>query len=284
MSLIKVDTSPYIIEPKSNLLSLDLREIWRYRDLLILFVRRDFVAQYKQTILGPLWYLLQPLFTTLIFTFIFGRIAGLSTDGVPHMLFYLAGLTPWNYFADCINNTADTFRKNEHIFGKVYFPRVIVPLSVVIANLVKFGIQLLILLALYLYFVLDGAAVTPNATLLLFPLLVFILGGLGLGFGMIISSMTTKYRDLLFLITFGVQLLLYATPVIYPLSTIPERYKPWIMANPMTGVVETFKFGALSAGEFSWGLLGYSFGFTCLLLLLALITFNRTEKTFMDTI
>ena len=276
--------SPIVIEPRRSLLSLDLHGIWRYRDLLMLFVRRDFVSQYTQTILGPLWYLVQPLLTTLTFTVIFGNIAGISTDGLPKILFYLAGITAWNYFADCLTKTADVFKTNEHIFGKVYFPRVVVPLSIVLSHLVKFGIQFLIFLAVYLYFFFSGAPVQPNTAIFLLPFLILLTAGLGLGFGLIISALTTKYRDLAFLITFGIQLLMYATPVIYPLATIPDNYLPFILANPMTSVVETFKYGFFGTGTFSWGLLGYSTGFMVVLLMGSLVIFNHTERTFIDTV
>lgn len=273
-----------IITPERPLFRLDLYEVWRYRDLLFLFVRRNVVAEYKQTILGPLWYFIQPLLTTIMFTIIFGRLAGISTDGVPPMLFYLAGITCWNYFAESLNKTATTFRDNQNIFGKVYFPRLIVPLSVVITNLLKFGIQLILFLAFYFYFLFQGSNIQPNATALLFPILVAILAGLGLGFGLLVTSMTTKYRDLVFLISFGVQLFMYATPVIYPLSEVPDQYQWMSVLNPMTAVIETFKFSMLGKGTFAWHYLAYSFGFTMILLIGGILVFNRTEKNFMDTV
>lgn len=273
-----------VITPKKSLFDLNLREVWRYRDLLSLFVRRDIVAQYKQTILGPLWYFIQPLLTTLMFTVVFSNIAGISTDGVPPMLFYLAGVTNWNYFAEVLNKTATTFKDNQNLFGKVYFPRLVVPLSIVISNLVKYGIQLLLFFGFYFYFMTQGAGLQPNGAAALFPLLLLLLAGLGLGFGLIVTSLTTKYRDLVFLLTFAVQLAMYATPVIYPLSAIPAEYQ-WIAAiNPMTAVIETFKYGLLGQGTFLWAQLSYSAFFTIGILLLGIAIFNRTERTFMDTV
>lgn len=273
-----------VITPQKSLFDLKLKEVWRYRDLMLLFVRRDIVAQYKQTILGPLWYFIQPLFTTVVFTVVFGNIAGISTDSVPPMLFYLAGVTNWNYFAECLNKTATTFKDNQNIFGKVYFPRLVVPLSIVTSSLLKYGIQLVMFLGFFVYFLFQNAGVQPNAYALLFPLIIILLAGLGLGFGLLITSMTTKYRDLIFLLQFGVQLAMYATPVIYPLSEIPDQYQ-WIsIINPMTAVIETFKYGFLGQGTFSWGALGYSFGFMVVLLLAGIAVFNRTEKNFMDTV
>jgi len=273
-----------IIEPRTRLLDLRLRELWRYRDLVMMFVRRDFVANYKQTILGPLWFFIQPLLTTIMFVFIFGRVAGLSTDGLPMMAFYLAGITIWTYFSEAFNKTASVFRDNAQIFGKVYFPRLTMPVSIVISNLVRFLIQFSLFIAVWAYYLSTTDTLHPNVYLLLTPLLVIMMGLLALGFGMIFSAMTTKYRDLIFLLTFGIQLLMYATPVIYPLSSISEKYKMIILANPMSAIVETFRFGFLGSGSFSWGQLGYSFGFSVLVLLLGTIIFNRVEKSFTDTV
>jgi lipopolysaccharide transport system permease protein len=273
-----------IIEPRTRLLDLRLRELWRYRDLVMMFVRRDFVANYKQTILGPLWFFIQPLLTTIMFVFIFGRVAGLSTDGLPMMAFYLAGITIWTYFSEAFNKTASVFRDNAQIFGKVYFPRLTMPVSIVISNLVRFLIQFSLFIAVWVYYLSTTDTLHPNNYLLLTPLLVIMMGLLALGFGMIFSAMTTKYRDLIFLLTFGIQLLMYATPVIYPLSSISEKYKMIILANPMSAIVETFRFGFLGSGSFSWGQLGYSFGFSVLVLLLGTIIFNRVEKSFTDTV
>lgn len=273
-----------VITPENRLFSLNLREVWRYRDLLLLFVRRDFVAQYKQTILGPLWYFIQPLLTTIMFTIVFGKLAGISTDGIPPMLFYLAGVTNWNYFADCLKKTSNTFISNQGIFGKVYFPRLVVPLSIVTSNLIKYGIQLLMFFGFYLYFFAQGANLQFNSAAWLFPWLVILLAGLGLGFGLIITSMTTKYRDLVFLLSFGIQLAMYATPVIYPLSEVPADYQWLAVLNPMTAVIETFKYGFLGKGTFEWAYLAYSTGFMVVLLLGGIAVFNRTEKNFMDTV
>lgn len=272
------------ITPRRSLLHLNLEEVWRYRDLLTLFVRRDFVAEYKQTILGPVWYFIQPLLTTLTFLIIFSRLAGISTDGIPPILFYMAGITSWNYFAECLRKTSTTFKDNQAIFGKVYFARLVVPLSIVVSNLIKFGIQLLLFFGFYFYFFIAGYNIQPTIYLLLFPLLVLLLAGLGLGFGLVVTALTTKYRDLVFLIQFGIQLAMYATPVIYPLSAIPEKYRFLSVLNPMTSVIETFKLGFLGEGTFSWFYLGYSVVFTIILLLLGIIIFNRTEQNFIDTV
>ena len=274
----------FSIQPRDKLLDLRLREIWRYRDLLTLFVRRDFVAYYKQTILGPAWFFIQPLLTTIVFTIIFGNIAKLSTDGLPPMLFYLAGVTAWNYFSNCLVKTSDTFTANANIFGKVYFPRAVVPLSVTISNLITFGIQFLLFLGFLFYFMLTGANVTPNWYMLTFPVLIVTMVVMGLSFGLWLSAMTTKYRDFKFLVGFGVQLLMYATPVIYPISQIPEKYQWAMIANPMTSIIETFRYSFLGSGNMSWAGLGYSVGFTVVLFLSGLVIFNRTEKNFMDTV
>ena len=276
-----------IIENKSALLNIDFREVWRYRDLLAMYVKRDIITFYKQTILGPLWFVIQPLFTTIMFMFVFGGIAGISTDGIAQAVFYLAGLVCWNYFQDCLSKCADTFNANQAIFGKVYFPRLVVPLSIVISNLIKMAIQFTLFLAGYIYYFASGVDFHVNATLLLVPLLIVMLGCLGLGFGMIISSMTTKYRDLRFLITFGVQLWMYATPVIYPLSVMKNTYPKYIwvlVVNPLTAILETFKYAFTGVGEFNWLYLSYSIAFTILILLFGIIIFNRVQRNFMDVI
>ena len=275
------------IAPSNNLFDLKLKEVWAYRDLLVLLVRRDFVSFYKQTILGPLWFFIQPLFTTIIFTFIFGNLAGISTDGLPKPLFYMAGITAWNYFADCLTKTSTVFRDNASIFGKVYFPRLIMPLSIVISNLVRFGVQMLLFLILMLYYYLNGAQFNISWAISLFPLIVVLMALLGLGAGMIISAMTTKYRDLAFLVGFGVQLLMYATTVIYPLSTAIEKYPKysWLIEyNPMTAIIETFRYGFLGEGSFSWVSLGYATSVTAVLLIFGIVIFNKVEKTFVDTV
>ena len=273
-----------IILPKNSLFNLRLKELWRYRDLILMFVRRDFVSNYKQTILGPLWFIVQPLLTTAMFVFIFGRIAQISTDGLPMILFYLAGITIWNYFSETLNKTATVFRDNAQIFGKVYFPRLTMPFSIVISNLVRFGIQFLLFIAVWIFYYFQNDKIQPNALVLLTPVLVLLMGLLALGMGMIISALTTKYKDLIFLLTFGVQLLMYATPVIYPLSSLPEKYKWIILANPMSPIVETFRYAFLGSGSFSWAYLGYSAAITLLILLLGIIIFNKVEKSFTDTV
>ena len=272
------------ISPKKSLIELNIIEIWRYRDLLWLFVKRDIVTVYKQTVLGPLWFFIKPIFTTVVFTIVFGQIAKISTDGIPQILFYLSGNVAWGYFSECFNLTSDTFKKNEAIFSKVYFPRVILPLSIVISNLGKFFIQMGLFVGVLIYFLVQGSEVSPNSYMLLLPVHIFLMAGLGLGGGMIISSMTTKYRDLTFLVSFGVSLLMYATPVVYPLSEISEKYR-WIAElNPLTSIIESFRYGFLGAGTFSLASMIYSFLFTIVTLIIGLIIFNRTEKSFIDTI
>ena len=273
-----------VIEPQSSLFELHLKDVWRYRDLLWLLVKRDFVSFYKQTILGPLWFFIQPLFTTIIFTFVFGNLAGLSTDGLPQPLFYMAGITAWNYFADCFTKTSTVFRDNAQIFGKVYFPRLIMPLSIVVSNLVRFGVQMLLFFMMIGYYAFTGAAFHSNSFVLLFPILVLLMALLGLGLGLIITALTTKYRDLAFLITFGVQLMMYATTVIYPLSAAPANYKWLVELNPMTGIIEAFRYGFLGQGVLTWQSLGYSVIVTLVSLVLGVIIFNKTEKTFVDTV
>ncbi len=275
------------ITNKSSLLNIDLQEVWRYRDLLRMYVKRDIITFYKQTILGPLWFLIQPLLTTIMFMFVFGGIAGISTDGIPQAVFYLGGLVCWNYFQDCLSKCSDTFNANQAIFGKVYFPRLVVPLSIVISNLIKMGIQFLLFLAVYIYYFATGIDFYINSTILLVPILIIMLGCLGLGFGMIISSLTTKYRDLRFLISFGVQLWMYITPVIYPLSVMKDTYPKYIwvlVANPLTAIIETFKYSFTGVGVFDWLYLGYSFIFTVVVLLLGIIIFNKVQRNFMDVI
>ena len=274
-----------IIKPQSKLFEIDFKEIWRYRDLLVMFIKRDIVTQYKQTILGPTWYFIQPALTTIMYMVVFGGIAGISTDGLPQPLFYLAGIVLWQYFSECLNKTSATFTQNQHIFGKVYFPRLISPLSNVLSNLVRMSIQFLLFLIVYVYYVAVGVDVMPNAYALLLPLLIVMLAGLSLGFGIIISSMTTKYRDLTILFTFIVQLWMYATPVIYPLSTITnEKIRILMGINPLTSIFEAFKYGMLGVGQFSWGGLGYSFGFMVVLLLVGVVVFNKVQRSFMDTV
>ncbi|MBO8459106.1 MAG: ABC transporter permease [Bacteroidetes bacterium] len=275
-----------VIKPKNKLLSVDFKEIWQYRDLWSLFVKRDIITQYKQTILGPLWYVIQPLMTTIMYMVVFGGIAQISTDGLPQPLFYLAGICMWQYFADCLNKTSATFTANAAIFGKVYFPRLIVPLSTVTSNLVRFVIQFLLFAVVYVYYALfTDVVLHTNWYALLLPVLVIMLAGLALGFGILFSSMTTKYRDLTLLLTFFVQLWMYATPVIYPLSTITnEKLRLLMSLNPLTPIVEAFKYGMLGVGEFSWLGLGYSFLFMTCLLGLGIVIFNKVQRSFMDTV
>ena len=273
-----------LIGPSRGPLDIPFKEIWEYRDLLFLLVRRDFVSLYKQTILGPLWFIIQPVMTTVVFTLVFGNIANISTDGLPHVLFYLAGITCWNYFAESFTKTSETFTQNATIFGKVYFPRIIVPLSIITSNLIKLGVQFVLFLCFLSYYWIGVTSVQPNAAAWMFPILVILMGGIGLGLGMIISSLTTKYRDLRFLLTFAVQLLMYATPVIYPLSTLPEKYRIFILANPITPIIETFRYGFLGKGSFDQMHLLYSFGFMIVVLSIATVIFNQVEKNFMDTV
>jgi lipopolysaccharide transport system permease protein len=273
-----------VIHPQRNPFSLRLGELWQYRDLVLLFVRRDFVSVYKQTILGPLWFLIQPLLTTVTMTFIFGNIARLPTDGLPQFLFYMSGTVIWTYFADCFTKTSNTFINNANLFGKVYFPRMAVPVSILISCMISFAIQFALFLAFTAVFILRGSPVRPNAWVLFTPVLLFMMAGLGLGFGVIISSVTTKYRDLRFLVQFGVQLLMYVTPVIYPASSIPARFQVFIQANPMTAIVETFRYAYLGAGAVHLGGILYSFGFMVAVVFIGSVIFNRVEANFMDTV
>ena len=273
-----------VIQPHTGWFNFNFSELWRYRDLVAMLVRRDFVTFYKQTILGPTWFLLQPLLTTIMFTVVFGNIAHISTNGLPQILFYMSGIVLWNYFAMCLTNTSSTFITNAAIFGKVYFPRLAVPVSVVITNLITFAIQFCLFLAFMLYFYLRGAGIRPNMLILILPLLLFQLAALGLGIGILISSLTTKYRDLTYLVTFGVQLWMYATPVVYPMSLIPRKWQ-WVYAlNPMASVIETFRYAFLGAGAVQFSRLALSFGMTIVILLIGVILFSRIERTFMDTV
>ena len=277
----------YEISPKRKLIDLNFKEIWRYKDLLILFVKRDITTVYKQTILGPLWFFIQPLFTSVIYTLVFNNIASVSTGSVPNFLFNLTGITAWNYFNECFTSTSNTFNQNAALFGKVYFPRVIVPLSKVIAGLVKFGIQLLILIAFYFYFVFQGSLISPNGNILLFPVYVLLMALMGLGFGMIISAMTTKYRDLTVLIGFATSLLVYISAVPYPLSQVKEKMPDiaWVVQlNPLTQIIEGFRYMILDEGIFNLGSFLYTILISMALFIIGLIIFNRTEKNFIDTV
>lgn len=277
----------YTISSKRKLIDFNFKEIWRYRDLLILFVKRDVVTVYKQTVLGPLWYLIQPLFTALTFTLIFNKVANIETGAVPPFLFNLAGISIWNYFNTCLTGTSDTFKANSAIFGKVYFPRIIVPLSIIISNLMKFGIQLLIFIAFYIYYYFNGAEIHLTGSILFFPIIVLLMGLLGLGIGMIISSMVTKYRDLKFLVGFGVQLLMYVSAVMYPLALMRDKLPQiaWVVEfNPLAYIIETARYMLLSSGTFSWFGILYTVIVTLVILMLGIVIFNRTEKTFIDTV
>lgn len=274
-----------VIKPHEKLWHVDFKEIWRYRDLVTLFVKRNIIVQYKQTILGPLWYIIQPVLTVIMNMVVFGGIANMSTDGIPQPLFYMAGNVCWFYFSDCLNQTSSTFTANQGMFGKVYFPRMVVPVSTVMSNLLRFCIQFCLFVAIYVYFFSRGADVQPNLHLLLLPVLVVMMAGLGLGFGILISSMTTKYRDLTVLFSFIVSLWMYATPIVYPLSMVTsEKLRTLILLNPMTSIIEGFKYATLGEGYFSWGALGYSFSFMCILLLFGIVIFNRVQRSFMDTV
>lgn len=275
------------IKPRGNNFSLNLGEVWRYRDLLKMYIRRDIVTMYKQTVLGPLWFVIQPMFTTLTFLFIFGGIAQIPTDGLPQLLFYLSGVVCWNYFSDCMTRTSATFSANAHVFSKVYFPRLVVPFSAITSNLVKFGIQLLLFLAFYFYYYFKGAGIEPNAYILLFPILIVMIAGLAFGFGIIVSSMTTKYRDLAILFTFIVNLWMYATPVIYPLSVMQGKYEKYmwlIQLNPLTSILEAMRYGFMGQGTFTWFSLGYSFVFTIVIMIVGIWMFNKVERSFIDVV
>lgn len=273
------------IEPKKKWLDVDLRGLWRYRDLYYMYIKRDIVTQYKQTILGPLWYIIQPLLTTIMYMFVFGGLAGISTDGIPQPLFYMAGITMWNYFSTCFTSCSEVFSHNANVFGKVYFPRLVVPFSSCTSNLIRMLIQLLMFIAIYIYYIAtDQFAASLSLSVLLFPLFILMTGLHAMSWGLLFSSWTTKYRDLKFLISFGIQLLMYATPVIYPLSFAPERYRFILELNPLTPIFEAFKYSCLGSGTFS--LLGilYSLIFLCVTMFFSVIIFNRTEQRFMDTV
>lgn len=278
----------YTISAKHSLLDFNFKELWRYRDLLLLFVKRDIVTVYKQTILGPIWYFIQPLFTSVIFTLIFNRMGGIATGSVPPFLFNLAGITAWNYFKECLMGTSNTFVKNKDIFGKVYFPRAIMPLSTTISNLLKFGIQLLILIGFYIYYVLTGELISPNIYMFLFPVYVLMMALMGLGLGMLVSSLTTKYRDLNVLLGFGVSLLMYLSAVPYPVSLARSKFPPLVARlveyNPVSQIVEGFRFMLLDSGLFSWSSFIYTLSISIFLFLSGLLVFNKTEKTFVDTV
>lgn len=272
-----------VIVPNSSLLSVNLKEVWRYRDLVLLLVKRDFVTYFKQTILGPIWFFVNPIFTTLIYTFVFGNIAGISTDGAPQAVFYLSGVILWNYFSTSLTATANVFTTNANIFGKVYFPRLIMPLAIVVSNLMQFGVQFLLFIALVLYYTIAGD-IHPNIWMLMTPILIVMMAAFALGAGMILSSLTTKYKDVTMLLAFGVQLFMYATPVIYPISAMPAKLKPYVALNPLTGIFECFKHAFLGVGDFHAGMLVYSAVFISVLLMIGTLIFNKVQRGFMDTI
>ncbi|HBE71608.1 MAG TPA: ABC transporter permease [Planctomycetaceae bacterium] len=273
-----------VIQPKRHLLDVNLKEIWDYRDLLFMFVRRDIVTVYKQTILGPIWFFVQPIMTTIVYLFVFGKVAKVSTDGMPQILFYMSGIIMWNYFADCFNKTSSTFRSNAGIFGKVYFPRLIVPLSQVTSGLIKFFIQGCLFLAIWFWYLATTDTIRPNYWAFSTIWLLALMAGMGLGFGILFSSLTTKYRDLTFLIQFGVQLAMYATPIIYPMSILSDTARRILWWNPIAHIIEAFKCGFLGTGEASMAGLAYATLFTIASLGLGIVIFNRTEQTFMDTV
>lgn len=272
------------IKSQESLFSVNLKEVWHYRDLLLMLVKRDYVTFYKQTILGPLWFFIQPMLTTVVYVFLFGRLAGLSTDGIPQIAFYLAGITIWNYFSESLTKTSTVFKDNAAMMGKVYFPRLIMPLSIVVSALMKFGIQFALFLAAVFYFTFVEGSIQPNIWILATPYLLLLMASFSLGLGMIFSSLTTKYKDLVFLMTFGIQLFMYATPVVYSLSSIPEKYQWLIMANPLTPIFECFRYGFLGSGSFEPSSLLLSSGITFLILALGIVIFNKVEKSFMDTV
>lgn len=272
------------IEAKHSLFDLKLKDVWHYRDLVYMLVKRDFITSFKQTILGPIWFFINPIFTTIMYVIVFGKVAGLSTDGAPKLAFYLAGVTLWNYFSSSLTGTSSVFRGNASIFGKVYFPRLVMPLSIVISNLMRFGVQFILFICVVIYYYLVEESVHPNIWILATPFLILLMAGFAMGMGMIFSSMTTKYQDINMLLGFGVSLFMYATPVIMPVSAFPEKLK-WIAElNPLTGIFECFKYGYLGAGDFSIGMLLYSTFFTIIILIIGTLIFTKVEKSFMDTV
>lgn len=287
MDIAKDDDWDIVIKPKEKGIHLHLKEVWRYKDLLYLYVKRDFISAYKQTILGPLWFFIQPIFSTLIFTLVFGGIAQISTDGLPPMLFYMAGVLCWNYFTDCLSRSSGTFMGNANVFSKVYFPRLVVPIAGLISALLKMFIQLLLFFSIYIYFLFTGSQIGVNSYVLLFPLLMIMMAGIGFGIGIIISSVTIKYRDLNILFSFAIGLMMYITPVIYPLSAIPAKYSAlkWVIQlNPLSSIFEAFRFGMLGTGHLSWSGLFYSGIFTVVIVLIGILTFNKVERRFVDIV
>lgn len=273
-----------VIKPKRKWLDVDLKALWHYRDLYVMYIKRDFIMLYKQTVLGPLWFVIQPLLTTFVYMFVFGGLAGISTDGIPQQLFYMSGAILWGYFSSSFNNCSNVFVANVGVFSKVYFPRLIVPLANITSNLFKMGIQLAVFIVLYLHLVLHGADIGINWSLCLFPVLILMIALHALSWGLIVSSLTYKYRDLIQIVAFGMQLFMYATPVVYPLSAMPEKYKLLIELNPLTPIFEAFRYGCMSCGSIDWGGLLYSATFLVVMLFCAVVVFNRVERNFMDTV
>ncbi len=274
-----------VIESRLSYFNLNLKGVWEYRDLLLIFVKRDYLASYKQTLLGPLWHVIQPIFPTIMFTFVFGRVAKISTDGLPQPLFYLSGLVLWNYFSDCFSRTSNIFVHNAGIFGKVYFPRLVTPLSYLISSLMRFTSQFILFLLIYLYYLLfSDVIIKVNIAALFFPILLILIAGFALGMGLIVSALSSKYRDLAIVIGFLIGLLQYATCIIYPFSAVPEEYQFFVIANPLTPIVETFRYGFLGKGNYNFASLAYSFTFMFVLLVIGIFSFNRVERTFIDTV
>lgn len=272
------------IKAENSLMSINFKELWHYRDLLLMFVKRDFITFYKQTILGPIWFFIQPILTMAIYVVLFGQVAKLPTDGVPKMVFYLSGIIIWNYFSDALTKTSTVFKDNAAMFGKVYFPRLIMPFAIVVSGLMKFAIQFGLFLLVVLYYTFVDKSIHPNLWVLATPLLILLMAAFALGLGMIFSSLTTKYKDLVFLLTFGVQLFMYATPVVYPISVLPQKYKAIVMANPLTGIFECFRYGYLGSGDFEPSSLISSTVSIVVLLIVGVVIFNKVEKSFMDTV
>jgi lipopolysaccharide transport system permease protein len=281
---INEDHWDMVIQPKTGWFDINFAELWQYRDLIVMFIKRDFVTLYKQTILGPLWYIIQPLFTTLVFTIIFGKVARIPTDNIPPFLFYMSGNVAWLYFATCLSKTSDTFNSNAGIFGKVYFPRLTVPLSSIISSLLQFAIQFFLFLGFYFYFIYQGAPILPKIWIIGFPILLLQMALLGLGMGILVSSMTTKYKDLRYAMGFVTQLWMYATPIVYPLSLVPDWLKPWYVLNPMVSIIESFRYAFLGSGVIQWSYVVTSWLVTLVILFAGIILFSRIEKTFMDTV
>ena len=272
------------IKSEDSLFSINFKEVWQYRDLLLMLVKRDYISTYKQTILGPIWFFVQPILTMIIYVILFGQIAKLPTDGAPQIVFYLSGITIWNYFSESLTKTSSVFRDNAAIFGKVYFPRLIMPLSIVVSALIKFGIQFTLFIAIVLYYTFIEHKIHPNLWILATPFLLLLMSLFSLGLGMIFSSMTTKYKDLVFLLTFGIQLFMYATPVVYSITSIPEKYQWIVLANPLTSIFQCFRYGYLGSGSFDPNSLLYSVGIIVVLLSIGVVIFNKVEKSFMDTV